>query len=96
MTEAAVTSRYKDGNALAGPLADMFNVDITTAQTWCVGCRRESSVAELHLYDAGPGFVARCPGCNEPIIRYVRTTTKAILDMRGTLRLAAPVTSGNA
>jgi hypothetical protein len=40
---------------------------------------------------SAPGSVARCPGCEEPVIRYARTTNSAILDLRGTIALAVPI-----
>ena len=82
---------YTDGNALAGPLAELFAVDVTLAATTCVGCGRRSKVAQLHVYAAGPGTVARCPGCQHPVLRYVRTTSAAILDLSGTVNLSVPV-----
>ena len=81
---------YTDGNSLAGPLSEMFSFDITGASTTCVGCRRRSSVAELHVYAAGPGSVARCPGCDAVILRYARTPTSAFVDLRGTFALSIP------
>ena len=90
-SDTSASLAYTDGNALAGPLADLFAVDITRASTSCVGCGGQSAVAELHLYTAGPGFVARCPHCQDPVLRYVRTPSTAILDLRGTVRLEAPL-----
>jgi hypothetical protein len=84
-------SDYMDGNALAGPLSELFVVDVTTATTTCVGCGRQSHVAELRLYATGPGMVARCPGCQDPVVRYVRTPSAAVLDLRGTVRLSVPM-----
>ena len=86
MTELA----YTDGNSLAGPLSEMFISDITGASTTCVGCRRRSSVAELRVYSAGPGAVARCPGCEAVVLRYARTATSAVVDLRGTFALSIP------
>jgi hypothetical protein len=82
---------YIDGNALAGPLAELFAVELTHAVTTCVGCGRRSRVAQLHAYATAVGSVARCPGCHDPVLRYVRTTTSAILDLRGTLSLVVPL-----
>jgi hypothetical protein len=84
---------YTDGNALAGPLAELLAVDITRATTSCVGCGRRSQVAQLRVYAAGPGTVARCPGCEAPVLRYARTPTRAILDLRGTVSFSVPLPS---
>ena len=82
---------HADGNLLAGPLADLFAVDITAAATTCVGCGREDRVADLHVYAVGEAYVARCPGCQDAVLRYLRTATRAVLDLRGTLALRVPV-----
>ena len=82
---------HQDGNAMGGPLAELFAFDLTAALTTCVGCGRRSRVAELEVYGAGPGIVARCAGCHDPVARLVRTPTTAYLDLRGTVALAIPV-----
>jgi hypothetical protein len=78
---------HTDGNALAGPLAELFAVDVTAATTTCGGCGRQERVAHLHLYTGGPGMVARCPRCEHVIVRYARTATAGHLDLRGTVTL---------
>jgi hypothetical protein len=80
-----------DGNALAGPLAEALGVDLTVALTTCAGCRREATVAALHVYPNGPGLVARCAGCHDVVARFVRTPTAAYLDLRGTIALRIPL-----
>jgi len=82
---------YVDGNALAGPLTEVFAVDVTQATTTCVGCGRRSLLAQLQLYTQAPGTVARCPGCQQPVLRYTRTPAAAFLDLRGTISLSFPM-----
>ncbi|MCI2423185.1 DUF6510 family protein [Saccharopolyspora sp. K220] len=79
--------QYLDGNALAGPLAEIFAVDVTTADAQCGGCGRTGPVATLRVYDRAPGMVARCPGCDGVLLRLVRSPDSAWLDLRGTVRL---------
>ena len=74
---------YQDGNALAGPLADVFAVDITTAAASCAGCGRTGAMAELRVYGRGPGFVGRCPGCGAIMLRFAETPHGRWLDLRG-------------
>ena len=83
--------RHIDGNAIAGPLAELFAVDVTTASTTCAGCGRRSEVAQLLVYSGGPGSVARCPGCEQVVLRFARTPAAMHLDLRGTLSLAVPM-----
>jgi hypothetical protein len=82
---------YTDGNALGGPLAEIFAVDVTTAIGRCVGCGLVGPVAGLRVYDHAPGLVARCPGCDEVILRLVRGPDRAWLDLRGTVSLQIPL-----
>lgn len=86
-----MTDDYQDGNALAGPLADVFAFDITTTAVVCAGCNRTGTVAELRVYGRGPGLVARCPGCTRVMLRYADTPRGRSLDFRGiaVLRMTA-------
>jgi hypothetical protein len=87
-----VNEQVLDGNALAGALREIFAVDVTTAVATCAGCGRAGAVATLRLYGRAPGLVARCPGCDDVVLRVVRGPECAWLDLRGTvsLRVALP------
>lgn len=82
---------YEDGNALGGALTEVFAVDITAARATCRSCGRTGRVAELRVYRRAPGLVARCPGCGEPILRFVHSPTSAYLDLTGTVALVVPL-----
>jgi Family of unknown function (DUF6510) len=82
---------YVDGNALAGPLREIFAVDVTVAVSQCVACGRSGPLAELHVYSRGPGLVARCSGCGSVVLRLVRDPAGAWLDLRGSVRLRIPL-----
>jgi hypothetical protein len=86
-----MTTAYVDGNALAGPLAELFAVEVTAAVLRCAGCGRTGPLAGLHVYTRAPGLVARCPGCQAVMLRLVRTPAGAHLDLSGTLSLAVPL-----
>jgi uncharacterized protein DUF6510 len=83
---------WTDGNALAGPLQDLFRVDLTTAIGRCTGCGRTAAMAEVRVFDHAPGVVARCPVCDQVLLRLVRDRGRAWLDLRGLscLQLAVP------
>lgn len=85
------TADFEDGNTLAGPLSEIFTVDVTTAVVRCVNCTATGPLATLRVYTHAPGLVARCPGCEEVILRLVRTPDSAWLDMRGTVSLRIPL-----
>ena len=82
---------YQDGNALAGPLAEIFAVDVTAAIGTCTGCKSTGPLARLHVYSKAPGLVARCPTCGQVILRLVRSGQQAWLDLRGTVSLRIPI-----
>ncbi|MCI0687661.1 MAG: DUF6510 family protein [Sporichthyaceae bacterium] len=78
-----MSQSWIDGNMLAGGLSEIFAVDLTVARARCEGCGRVGAVAEARVYSDAPGSVARCPGCDTVLIRLVRTTDRAYLDLRG-------------
>ncbi len=82
---------FVDGNALAGPLGEVFAVDVTVAISQCASCGQTDPVAALRVYAKAPGFVARCRSCDAVIMRLVRTPDGAFLDMRGCVTLRIPL-----
>lgn len=84
---------YQDGNALAGPLSEIFAVDVTAAVGRCTGCGSTGPLARLRVYGPGPGLVARCPDCEQVVLRLVRSPDAAWLDLRGTVSLRIALTS---
>ena len=86
--------RHMDGNVLAGPLGELFSVDVTAATGTCAQCGRNGPVAGLPVYANAPGMVARCPGCDNVLMRLVRSPDSAWLDFGGFTALRIPVPSG--
>ncbi|ALO99889.1 DUF6510 family protein [Streptomyces olivaceoviridis] len=85
--------RHLDGNALAGPLSEIFAVDPTTAWRLCPTCRMPYTVAQLHVYGPQPGLTARCPGCSAIALRLVRQPEHLWLqlgDSGGSFRFTLP------
>lgn len=74
---------YLDGNAAAYALREVFAVDLTAAIGQCAGCGHTGVFAETRLYVDAPGMVARCPGCEDVLLRVVTTPTDTFLDLRG-------------
>jgi hypothetical protein len=81
-----------DGNALASPLHAVFGVEVTTAVGRCGTCGRTGPMAEVRVFDHAPGVVARCPTCDQVLLRLVRGPGRAWLDLRGLtyLQLSVP------
>jgi len=76
-----------DGNALAGPLSDLFAIDVTTASVTCAGCGSRQPVAVLEVYTGGPALIGRCRTCQAVMLRVGRVGPDALLDLRGTVVL---------
>ena len=85
------TAEHEDGNALAGALAEIFAVDLTTAEGRCAGCGFTGPVAGLRVYRHAPGLVARCPACGQVVMRLVRGPEQVWLDFHGTAVLRIPL-----
>ena len=85
---------WTDGNALAGPLRDVIGPDVTAAIGRCGNCGRTGPMAEVRVFDHAPGMVARCPVCDQVLLRMVRGPGRAWLDLRGLTYLQFPVRTG--
>ena len=87
----AESEAWYDGNLLAGPLSDVFGVEVTTAMGRCRGCGTSSQVATFRVYGPEPGFVGRCPSCESVLMRLVRTSDAVWLDISGISALRIPL-----
>jgi hypothetical protein len=47
-------------------------------------------MAEVRVFDHAPGVVARCPVCDQVLLRLVRGPGRAWLDLRGLTYLQFP------
>src|SRR5258705_2197955 len=74
---------YLDGNAAAGELAKIFDVDVTAAEGQCAHCGATKRFAEAHLYMQCPGVVARCAVCEQVLLRLVSIRQRVFLDLSG-------------
>jgi hypothetical protein len=80
-----------DGNTLAGPLSEVFAVELTTAAGRCRSCGTTSQVATIRVYGPDPGFVGRCPSCEGVLLRLVRTPDALWLDLSGVSAMRIPM-----
>jgi hypothetical protein len=81
---------WGDGTALAGPLQDVLRIEASTAVGRCGGCGRTAAMAEVRVFDHAPGLVARCPVCDQVLVRLVRGPASTWLDLRGLTFLQLP------
>jgi|tagenome__1003787_1003787.scaffolds.fasta_scaffold19516617_1 hypothetical protein len=72
-----------DGNAVAGSLAEIFAVDVTSAQVTCNHCGATNPLADEKAYVRGPGSVLRCAGCTSVLARFAKARDSVWLDLRG-------------
>jgi hypothetical protein len=81
-----------DGNAAAGILQEVFGLEVTASPTECDHCGYEGQVGTLLAFVHAPGYVLRCPACEQVVMRIVETPDAIYLDVRGAayLRLEKP------
>lgn len=72
-----------DGNAAAGPLAELFRVDLTAAIGRCAHCSAVSHLAEAVVYSDAPGLVVRCRSCDGVLLTLVEGPDRLWLDASG-------------
>lgn len=75
--------RRLDGNALAGPLAELFVPDLTATIVACAHCGNVAPLAAHHVYPDAPALVVRCPGCTGVVLRYASDTRGQRFEMTG-------------
>ncbi|HEV2459517.1 MAG TPA: DUF6510 family protein [Ktedonobacterales bacterium] len=82
-----------DGNAAAGMLAEIFAMEMTSAQSTCAGCGRIAAMGTLLLYGGQMGAVLRCPACDAVQMRVAHIGGRYRLDMRGIAMLSLATAS---
>lgn len=83
-------SPHLDGNAVAGPLADILGFDATTASARCAGCGQVGMLAAAMAYVDAMGAVLRCPGCDAVLATLVEGPGRTWLSLRGIAALEVP------
>jgi len=84
------TSLMLDGNALAGLFHELFDVEMTIALLECASCGRIGELGSLWAFAESPGYVLRCPGCQNIVMRMTVTPDQIYLDARGAAYLRIP------
>ncbi|TNC23535.1 DUF6510 family protein [Amycolatopsis alkalitolerans] len=84
--------RRLDGNAILGPLSELFAIDLATATITCAHCGAGGPLAAYHLYPDAPALVVRCPACAEVVLRYASDSRGLRLEMTGARLLTVAAT----
>lgn len=85
---------HVDGNALAGPFAEIFRADVTTATVRCRHCGDTAMLAKAIVYFASPGTVVRCSTCDEVLATLVDEGDRLLLSLAGISALSIPTAQG--
>ena len=74
---------HVDGNALAGPLAELFAFDATTASARCLGCGTVSMLATAMVHMDAMGTVVRCGSCESVLATLVESDDRVWISLLG-------------
>ncbi len=85
-----IQSLMLDGNALAGLLHELFDAEMTAAPVECASCGRNGEMGSLWAFVESPGYILRCPDCQNIILRVAVTPHQVYVDARGAAYLCIP------
>jgi len=78
---------HTDGNAIGGPLQEVFAVEVTSAGRHCQSCGHDSQIGAHRLY-AGAGLVLRCPTCGDLAAVVAQLPGRNVISLHGTWSFA--------
>ena len=81
---------HVDGNALAGPLSELFDFDVTTAAARCAACGTTAMLAEAMVYEKPHSFIVRCSSCDAVLMIVLQKADATELDLTGIAWLQIP------
>jgi Family of unknown function (DUF6510) len=82
-------TRY-DGNAIAGPLGEIFRTDMTLATVECKSCGSAMRIPDTVVEMDDAGFIVICASCSHTLFTVVRGETRTWLDLNGVAGLGLP------
>ncbi len=81
---------HVDGNVLAGPLSDVFSVDMTTATGTCASCADASPLATSMVYLKPNTYIVRCHVCDAVLLTIIQSSRFTRIDLSGMTSLMIP------
>ena len=82
-----------DGNAIGGLLIDVFDTEMTAANSICGTCGASRPVAELVVYRRAPGTVVPCRSWDSVLMVFVKAHDVTCVDLAGLASLDQSQTS---
>lgn len=82
---------HLDGNALAGPLSELFEFDATMASARCTSCGDVSVLARAMVYLKPHTFIARCSACDAVLMVLLQKRETTEIDLSGIAWMSVPV-----
>jgi NAD-dependent SIR2 family protein deacetylase len=81
---------HVDGNALAGPLSEIFEIDVTAASVRCQTCGDTSVLARAMVYEKPHALIARCSACDGVLMIVLQKHDATEIDLSGVAWLGIP------
>jgi hypothetical protein len=72
-----------DGNVLAGPLSEIFSVDMTRATGRCAACGDVSELAQAMVWIKPHAYIVRCHECDEILLTLIQSSSQTLIDLAG-------------
>lgn len=79
-----------DGNALAGPLSEVFEVDVTVAAVRCEACGDTAVLAQAIVYEKPHALIARCSACDAVLMMVLQKSDATEIDFSGVAWMRLP------
>lgn len=83
-------SSHVDGNALAGPLSEVFDVDVTTTSARCTNCGDIAVLAQAMVFEKPHAFIVRCSQCDEVLMIVLQKHDATEIDLTGIAWMRMP------
>lgn len=80
-------AQWLDGNAIAGLLQELFDVEMTTMPRGCASCGEWYPLGAHRAY-RGAGIVLRCPACDDVALRVATLPGRHIVQLSGSWTLS--------
>ncbi|MDM4764277.1 DUF6510 family protein [Galbitalea sp. SE-J8] len=88
--DGAVPVGRLDGNVLAGPLSEIFRVDMTVATGECRHCGSLALLADAVVEMDDAGYIVICASCTHTLFTVVRSAERTWVDLQGLAALSLP------